>query len=392
MSWRRSRPVAVTLVTCATFTDILAYGTAVPVLPEVSRRFGASPADIGFLFASFGVMLLLASIPLGAISDRIGRTWPMAGGLLVLAVSSVLFAFAPAMPWLYAARMAQGAADATAWVVGFAIVADLYQPDERGRVMGWVMSGSTFGFMTGPTLGGWLYQLGGPRLPYLVIAAVSAVVAVLFLRLELPDSRQQTEAVPLRRLLRTAPVRLCAIAVTVGGGSIAMLEPVLSLFLNASLGLSPGRIGMVFGVGALCGAMLHPVFGRFADRVGGRTLTLYGLLAVSLSLPLLTFIHSFTSALLIQPIVACAIAVLVTPSLSYMAEAMQSVGSDSFGVAYGIYNGAWALGILVGPSLGGVLYERVGFSALILGWAAGGVLVTGLLARATRSSRPLGMV
>src|SRR6476659_4978824 len=140
-SLRRSRAVAVALVTFATFTDIVAYSVAVPVLPDLSRKLGASPTMIGMLFASFGVTLLTVSIPMGAISDRIGRKWPMVGGLIALAGATLLFAFATSLPWLFAARLVQGAADAVTWVVGFALIADLYHAEERGRVMGLVMSG-----------------------------------------------------------------------------------------------------------------------------------------------------------------------------------------------------------------------------------------------------------
>src|SRR5438045_2530575 len=101
---RKSRGVAVALVTLATFTDITAYSVAVPVLPDLSRKLGASPTMIGLLFASFGVTLLIVSIPMGRVSDRIGRKGPMVGGLLALAAATLLFAFATTLPWLFAAR------------------------------------------------------------------------------------------------------------------------------------------------------------------------------------------------------------------------------------------------------------------------------------------------
>jgi len=142
MSFRSSRAVAVALVTLATFTDMVAYSVAVPILPDLSRRLGASPTTIGFLFASFGVTLLTVSIPMGAVSDRIGRRAPLVGGLLALAAATMLFAFADSLAWLFAARLVQGAADAVTWVVGFALVADLYGPRERGRVTGIVMAGA----------------------------------------------------------------------------------------------------------------------------------------------------------------------------------------------------------------------------------------------------------
>src|SRR4026207_1042571 len=110
MSLRQSRVVAVALVPFATFTDLMAYSIAVPVLPDLSRRLGASPTMIGLLFASFGVTLLTVSIPMGAVSDRAGRRVPLVGGMLALAASTLLFAFGGSLPWLFAARLVQGAA------------------------------------------------------------------------------------------------------------------------------------------------------------------------------------------------------------------------------------------------------------------------------------------
>src|SRR5882672_12030898 len=101
--FRSSRAVAVALVTLATFTDIVAYSIAIPVLPDLSRKLGASPTMIGFLFASFGVTLLIVSVPMGAVSDRIGRKGPMIGALALLAGSTLLFAFAASLPMLFLA-------------------------------------------------------------------------------------------------------------------------------------------------------------------------------------------------------------------------------------------------------------------------------------------------
>ena len=182
------------------------------------------------------------------------------------------------------------------WVVGFALIADLYAAEERGRVMGLVMSGSTFGFMIGPTIGGWLYKTGGVRLPYLFVAGLSLVVAAGIALLKFPSKNDAHESLPLSTILRVPAVATCVIAVIVGGATIAMLEPVLSLFLNSAIGLGPARIGLVFGGGALVAAVLHPVFGHIADRVGGRRLTLWGLAAIGAMLPILSQSWSFPSA------------------------------------------------------------------------------------------------
>src|SRR4051812_49081358 len=241
---RRSRSVAVGLVTLAAFTDILCYSIAVPVLPALSRQLGASATTIGFLFASFGVTVLAVSMPAGALSDRIGRRGPLLVGAIALAAATILFAFAHTLPLLFLARLVQGAADAVTWVVGFALIADLYAADERGRVMGLVMSGTTVGFMVGPSIGGLLYESAGPTVPYLFVAALSLVCALGFVWMAPTRPSGATERTGLITLLRVPAVAVCSLAVLVGGGTLAMLEPTVALFLSDHLGLGPTSIGL----------------------------------------------------------------------------------------------------------------------------------------------------
>jgi multidrug resistance protein len=379
---RSSRAFAVVLVTVAAFTDLVAYSVAVPVLPDLSRRLGASPTVIGLLFASFGLTLLLVSIPMGAVSDRIGRKGPLVGGLAALAASTVLFAFAERLSWLFAARLVQGAADAVTWVVGFALIADLYGPEERGRVMGFVMSGTSFGLMIGPSIGGWLYESGGPQVPFLLVAALSALTAVAVLWLRLPTSHAAPEGTRLRALLRVPAIASCVAAVIVASATLAMLEPVVSLWLGTTLDLNPTRIGIVFGVAAIVATVLHPLYGRLADRWGGRRLTMLGLIGMAAMMPILSRAWSYESAIALYGIQAAVVALVVTPSLAYMAEATSGAGVSSFGVAYGVYNVAWGIGLLGGPAVGGFLYERFGFPRLTLVWAPLIVATTFVLLRA----------
>src|SRR6266581_1528550 len=306
MSLRSSRVVTVALVMLATFTDIVAYSVAVPVLPDLSRRLGASPTMIGLLFASFGVTLLTVSIPMGAASDRIGRRMPLGLGMLALAASTTLFAFGNSLPLLFAARLVQGAADAITWVVGFALVADRFGPAERGRVTGIIMSGTSFSFMIGPSIGGWLYEIGGARMPFLAVAALALVVAASFLWLIVPSHHAGREMVPVAAVIRTPEIAACAAAVVTASATTSMFEPVLALRL-ASMGIGPARIGLVFGIAAVVTTMLHPLFGRIADRWGARRLTLIGLMLSGPGTALLGQTWSYESTIVLFVIAAAAI-------------------------------------------------------------------------------------
>jgi MFS family permease len=293
------------------------------------------------------------------------------------------------LPWLFFARLVQGAADAITWVVGFALIADLYSQQERGRVMGLVMSGTNFAFMFGPTLGGWLYEAGGIRLPFLFVGALALVGAAAFLWLDIPDRRAAHEVVPVRAVLRVPAVAACAAAVVAAAATISMLEPVLPLFLYAKLGIGPARIGLIFGIGAVASMVLHPVFGRLVNRMGARRLTMIGLVLVACTLPLLSLTWSYQSAIVFYLLGGSTMALVITPSLAYMAEATSGAGIGSFGVGYGLYNMAWGAGLLGGPALAGFVFERFGFARLTLTWALALLIVTCLLWRVQSQSPPL---
>jgi MFS transporter, DHA1 family, solute carrier family 18 (vesicular amine transporter), member 1/2 len=368
MSFRESRSAAVAVVTAATFTDIVALGIAVPVLPDLGRRLGASPAIIGLLFGSFGATMLIVSMPMGAVSDRMGRRAPMLAGLVALAGATLLFAYARDLPTLFAARLVQGAADATTWVVGFALIADLYPPEARGRITGLILGGTSVAYMVGPSIGGWLYEIGGIRLPFLFVTGMAVLTAAAFAALRLPDHRSLREPVPILKLLRDRQIVTCGIIVLLMAATMTMFEPLFVLFLQDTLHIGPARVGTVFAAAALGNTFFHPVVGRMADAWGARRLSGLGLLATAAVLPFVARVWSFSSAVVLCLIQAAAFALIGAPSLTFMADATSEAGLGAFGTAYGLYNAIWAVGLLGGPALGGYLYERMHFSTLALAW------------------------
>jgi DHA1 family solute carrier family 18 vesicular amine transporter 1/2 len=381
MKMRESPVAAVALVTLATFTDLLAYSICVPVLPDFASRLGASATTIGLLFASFGVTLLAVSVPLGAFTDRVGRKVPLVAGMLALAGATLVFARADTLPLLAAARMIQGAADGVTWIAGFALIADLYAPEERGRVMGYVMSGTSSGLMIGPSIGGWLYQAGGVSLPFLFVSLLAIVCAIGFVVIRPRIERTMAPGPSVLSVIAVPAVAACALFVIVCGATMAMLEPMLPLFFSQRLGLSPAEIGLLFGVAAVASTVLPFVFGPMADRWGGRPLAFIGLVCTAAWMPMMSLAVSFRSALALIIVQWIWMALIATPSLAYMAETTSFVGGGAYGVGYGVYNAAWAVGLLAGPAAGGWLFERLGFRRLTVGWSIAVILIAAMLWR-----------
>ena len=95
-----------------------------------------------------------------------------------------------------------------------------------------------------------------------------------------------------------------------------------------------------------------------------------GLIASAFSLPLLSLAGNFRTAALAMVVMWMIFSMIITPSLAYMAEAASAAGFESYGVVYGVYNMAWAVGLMVAPALGGFLFERIGFGPLTILWGA----------------------
>jgi MFS family permease len=216
---------------------------------------------------------------------------------------------------------------------------------------------------------------------------MAALALVLFLAVDIPSPGSSTEHVPVLTVLQVPAIAACAVTVVAVAGTISMLEPVLSLHLG-SLAVTPGRIGIVYGVAAVATTTLHPICGRLADRFGARHVTMFGVVLTATMLPLLAQAAGFRSAVGLYLLVAAAAAFIITPSLALMGQATSEAGVQSFGVAYGLYNLAWGAGLLGGPALGGFLLERIGFRPLVIAWAPAVALVALVLARVKSSGSP----
>jgi predicted MFS family arabinose efflux permease len=274
----------------------------------------------------------------------------------------------------------QGAADGVTWVVGFALIADRYGPVDRGRVMGYVMSGTSVALLLGPSLGGWLYAIGGIELPFVFVGAMSILCAAGFLLIRTTPVAAG-RAPSAWTVIRLPTVAECAAYVVVIGSTLAMLEPVLPLFFNRRLGMTPPQIGLLFGAAAAALIVMPIVYGPLTGRWGSRRLVRLGLVLMLAWLPMLALAIGVKSALGLMLTEWIVVPLAVTPSLPYMAEVTSIDGADAYGVGYGVYNTAWAVGLLIGPALGGFFFDRADLTVLLVGWSAVAILVTLVLGR-----------
>jgi predicted MFS family arabinose efflux permease len=270
------RLVLLLAVTCGAAAANLYY--AQPLLHSVAGAFAVSNAIAGLLVTAtqIGYGLGLAFlVPLGDLLERRRLITSMlvaaAAALVVAATASSFAMFAPALALV-------GVTAAVAQIV-VPMSSLLASEQERGRVVGTVMSGLLIGILLARTASGLLAQALGWRAVYVVAAAAMLLLAVA-VRLALPRVGA-TERLRYPALLRSTFTlvreetvlrqRMAIGAAAMGCFSIAWTS--LAFLLSAAPYHYSNAVIGLFGLAGLAGALMARAAGRLADRGRGPLVT-----------------------------------------------------------------------------------------------------------------------
>ena len=362
-----ARTSALIVVALAMFTDTLLYYLLVPLLPAYARQYGLNQMGIGILFGSYAAALLLGTVPLGRLADRMGRRTPMIGGLLGLFATTLLFAFARSYPLLILARILQGLSATATWTAGMALVADHFPRSARGRAMGTVFACANLGVLLGPALSVWLDQHYGLRAPFLAAAGLALLDALARITLLKDVPAVLDTRMGFLDLMKNPTIRVFAGAMAMGASLLALLESTLPLHLDAVLKLAPTSIGLCFGAAAVTHMISSPLMGALSDRVGRKKVLVTGLLLAMVAIPLPVFMTGIWGVALAMGCIGVITTLILSPASPAMADAVERMGSDSYGSVFGILNIAFALGMMAGPLVGSALVQALGIRAALMG-------------------------
>ena len=159
-----------------------------PVLAlYASNLDGTTPLLIGFAVGAYGLTQAALQIPLGMLSDRIGRRPVILGGLFVFALGSIVAATSDTIQMVIAGRLLQGAGAISATLAALIVDGTREQVRTRSMAVFGIGIGLSFivALIAGPAIAAYA---GVPALFW--IAAVLAVVAAALLRLIPADIEQ----------------------------------------------------------------------------------------------------------------------------------------------------------------------------------------------------------
>ncbi len=361
---------------------MLGFGIIIPNLAYYAEDIGASPTKIAILLSIYSGMQLVFAPIWGRLSDKHGRKPAILFGLLGNAAALVAFGLAKDYMWLFIARSAAGIASAAVLPSVMAYVADVTTSEERGKGMGLMGAAMGLGFILGPAIGG---VMGRHDLPFFVAGGLS-LLTFLFALVLLPESLQkgtvaeQHEWVSPRELFRgttlkssLTPLFLVAFFSTF---SFAGLEATFPLFIKEGWGFGQREMGWMFMVmGAIVVPLQGGLLGKLINKLGERRIIVAGLLLNALGMVLLLYAFNFVTLTVYLTITGIGNQLIRPTNTSWISKQTQ-IGQ---GAAIGIMDAFLSLGRILGPLLGGWLYDKsthpefvkTGFSRVIGDWLYG---------------------
>ena len=357
-------PLLVIFVTV--FIDLVGFGIVIPVLPYYAEgtKFGATPREVGLLFASYSVMQLILSPVLGRLSDRYGRRPILLISLLGTCLGFLILGFATTLLMLFVGRIIDGISGGNISTAQ-AYIADVTTKENRAKGMGLIGAAFGLGFVFGPAIGGILSRWG-TNVPFLFAGSL-AFANVILLYFTLPETvtrdhparvsaasgrgwKQVIEAFRQPQLAFVLAIYFLSIV------AFSIMTTVFALFMMFRLGYDPWHSGWIFAyVGIISALIQGGLIGKLVKRFGELTLVIAGGLFFTVSLVASPFVGPAMGLIGILSVGALSSIgnALSAPSLTSLASKSASAGEQ--GSVLGVMQSVASLARAVGPSVAAVI-------------------------------------
>jgi len=359
------------------FTIVLDFMILSPLGVLVMEELIITTQQFGLVVSAYAFSAGLAGILAAGFADRFDRKKMLLFFYLGFVIATFLCGISPTYNFLLSVRILTGLFAGVISSISFAIVADLFPLQVRGRVMGFIMTAFAASQVFGLPIGIYISNVWGWQSPFLMIALISGIVGFLIFFYLKPLTTHLDDKVDRRavhHLIKTLseskyfPAYIVTTLLATGG---FMLMPFGSAFSVHNLGVKLDDLPMVYMVTGIVSMIGGPLMGRLSDAIGKyRMFVIASFLAAAIilyytrlqftPLPIVIIINSFLFVFITARMISANALTSAVPDL-HDRGAFMAISSSIQQISGGI--AASIAGLIVVQSKSGFMerYEILGY-------------------------------
>jgi predicted MFS family arabinose efflux permease len=373
--------IVVAILVFLQFSIILDFMILSPLGALLMPALHVTPAQFGLVVSVYAFSAGTSGFLAAGFADRFDRKKMLLFFYSGFVLGTLFCGLAPNYHSLLAARMMTGVFGGVIGSIVLAIATDLFAPESRGRVMGFLQTAFAASQVLGIPLGLFLSNKWGWHSPFIMIVVVGLVVGVLIVIYLKPIDGHLTgnfDHNPLRHLWKTVskPRYLQAFAATAllsTGGF--MLMPFSSAFTVHNLGIHIEQLPWIYFITGICSIVVGPLVGRASDAYGAFRVFVFGTIVTMCMVVIYTHLGVTPLPLVIVTTVCMFVGIFsrVIPSSAMMSQvpsplsrgAFMSVSSSLQQVSGGVASLLAGLIVVEGPD--GVLknFDLLGYAVVV---------------------------
>ncbi len=352
------RSLTIVLYGAACFMFWAAMYTYVPTLSTYAESMSPNLSLVGVVVAQYGLWQAVARLPLGVVSDWIGRRKPfIIGGFLLAGLGALVMGSSEGVLGLAVGRGITGLAAAT-WVLIVVAFSSLFPAEDAVRASAIMSLVGASGRVLATFSNGFLNEWGGYPLAYFVGAALAAVATLIVVPIQ--EARRERKPPTLRGVGKLitrrdvlVPALLAAVSQYAVWGTTLGLTPVLA----TRLGAADRHLGMLVSMNMLVGVGGNLLTATIIRWIGARRLIVVGFVVFAIGLVAVALAPSLGVLFAAQFVMGLAqgvsYPVLMGMSIRYVEEGQRST-------AMGLHQAVYGVGMFVGPAVTGLLGDLIG--------------------------------
>jgi predicted MFS family arabinose efflux permease len=268
----RGEWVLIVFLMAIQFTHMVDFVIMMPLGERLMKELSITTDQFGFIVSTYAIAAGIASLLASLAIDRFDRKSVLLCMYAGFGLSTLLCGLAPNYELLLISRTLAGIFGGLSSVSIMSVVGDVFPPEKRGRVMGAITASFGIASIVGIPLGLVLSNEYGRGMPFIVLAAFSAVVwAIGYFRMpSVKGHLDLVRASPIKELMRAAgnPNHQKAFAFTfflvIGTFTVASFVATYLKALNGWSEIDLAKIYCIAGISTLAGMN---VIGQLADRM-----------------------------------------------------------------------------------------------------------------------------